>query len=635
MNRHYLFLILGLAAVLRFWGIGREPLWWDEVNSVLLSSGGIHEIMRKNAQDVHPPLYYVGLAGWRNCWGQNESSLRSYSLVWSLTGIAALFLLSGKITGNPRIALTAALFASVNPMDIYYAQEARMYAQTTALITLAAWALLSWTAALQCRTGTTNGKWLISYVFLASAVLYSHYLGLFALLAQGIILLIHTVRTRRFRHAGYFLAATCTCGIFFMPWMYYVYQQRDTLYHPIRLAWMRAHSLHDIYSFLFSEYFWGELSWSGRIPLWPLLLVISLVIVLSVILIRTAVRNRYGTNTGLLFGIPKRTQILLCSSMLASPVILIGLTGLLYHPIYYKPRFTLFVLPYFLILCAIGCFSLSYRSIRYGFILFISGSMFFGSVKQLQHTSKTSIREISKLWKQKGPADYIEFFPGGYEMLAAYYFDRPRGRIPRDRLLGMLQQGDEVLIWVCRHQDFKPDLQGSEQEYLRWLESLGPSKQIGTADLMLVEEIRAEPPDDRFPALDFGTRVLFSGEESGRYLGRGWQKPETDFRWTNGKRALFLFSLAELGALNLRVKFNCLARQHITLKLNGVVIDEFDCAGDDHMREIVVPDGIAGRRNRLEFLLPDAISPTEVCQSLDTRVLAMAIHWIELGEIPS
>jgi uncharacterized membrane protein len=95
--------VLGLllaAATIRLAGLTSEPFWIDEILSIDLSSGQVPEILRANALDTHPPLYYLGLAGWRKLVGSSEGQIRGFSVAWSLVGLVATFLLGRALGGG-------------------------------------------------------------------------------------------------------------------------------------------------------------------------------------------------------------------------------------------------------------------------------------------------------------------------------------------------------------------------------------------------------------------------------------------------------------------------------------------------------------------------------------------------------
>jgi mannosyltransferase len=133
-----------LAGVIRLVGLTREPLFMDETFSGRFSGREVHRILDLTARDIHPPLYYLGLASWRGFFGDTMWDLRTYSVLWSLVGVGALALLAGQLAGGRGALLVVIALAVVHPLDVYFAQTARMYSQLAALSTLAAWLLWRW-----------------------------------------------------------------------------------------------------------------------------------------------------------------------------------------------------------------------------------------------------------------------------------------------------------------------------------------------------------------------------------------------------------------------------------------------------------------------------------------------------------
>ena len=65
-------LILLLAFGLRFYRLEAQSFWNDEGNSARLSERSLALIIEGMASDVHPPLYYVMLRGWRELVGESQ-----------------------------------------------------------------------------------------------------------------------------------------------------------------------------------------------------------------------------------------------------------------------------------------------------------------------------------------------------------------------------------------------------------------------------------------------------------------------------------------------------------------------------------------------------------------------------------
>ncbi|MFZ0548329.1 MAG: hypothetical protein WAM60_22975, partial [Candidatus Promineifilaceae bacterium] len=81
--------ILLLAAGLRFYRLDAQSFWNDEGNSARLSERSVPLIIDGTASDIHPPLYYLLLRGWRELVGETEFGLRSLSAFLGV-GLVAL-----------------------------------------------------------------------------------------------------------------------------------------------------------------------------------------------------------------------------------------------------------------------------------------------------------------------------------------------------------------------------------------------------------------------------------------------------------------------------------------------------------------------------------------------------------------
>ena len=136
---------------LRVYRLDGQSLWYDEAVTAHVASQGISELTRWTADDIQPPLYYYVVAGWTRLAGRGEWALRFPSVCFSLLTVALLWALARRLFGAGRAGqiagLVAALLAAISPLYVYFAQEARMYAQLTFLCALAGYALLTgrWT----------------------------------------------------------------------------------------------------------------------------------------------------------------------------------------------------------------------------------------------------------------------------------------------------------------------------------------------------------------------------------------------------------------------------------------------------------------------------------------------------------
>ena len=164
MRRGLVVLVLLLGCALRFHRLGVQSLWYDEGNSVHMTGRSAAEIVAAVRNDIHPPGYFLALAGWVRVAGRSEFALRALS---ALSGVLLLACVQ-RIAGRRALPL-AALLAALHPALVYYSQEARMYMPAAAL---GAGLLLAAVHGWRARGWRTSA----AYCLLAAAGLYTHYL---------------------------------------------------------------------------------------------------------------------------------------------------------------------------------------------------------------------------------------------------------------------------------------------------------------------------------------------------------------------------------------------------------------------------------------------------------------------------
>ena len=85
--------VLLLATLLRFHLLEAQSFWNDEGNSARLSERPVAAIIEGTASDIHPPLYYLALRGWRELVGETEFGLRSLSAFAGVLVVAVVIAL--------------------------------------------------------------------------------------------------------------------------------------------------------------------------------------------------------------------------------------------------------------------------------------------------------------------------------------------------------------------------------------------------------------------------------------------------------------------------------------------------------------------------------------------------------------
>ncbi len=220
-----LILILALAAFLRFYLLDGQSFWNDEGNSARIAERSLPLITAAAAGDIHPPLYYYLLHFWRGVFGSSEFALRSLSAVLGVLLVGLTFAIGRKAFGRD-VGLMAAFVAALNPFQIYYSQEARMYMLLAVIGAAATFFLLRLWGDWSIRErGSGRGRWplivdLGSLIMLYAAGLYTHYAFPFVIITHFLIVLAWTLVTRaRWRHLVSWIGLVAAAGVLFLPWL--------------------------------------------------------------------------------------------------------------------------------------------------------------------------------------------------------------------------------------------------------------------------------------------------------------------------------------------------------------------------------------------------------------------------------
>ncbi len=184
-----------LAFGVRVWLLGAQSLWFDEGWSWHLAGMPLADMVTITAGDRSPLLYYALLHGWMVLAGPSEFALRFLSTGADLVTLAAVIALAKKIGGRGAAGAAGALYA-LSPSAVWYAQEARMYAQVATLCTLASLLLWRW------LDDPARRRPLVASAVLLALAIHSHYYAIFLLPAHALLvlgtLLLHSQQT----HAG-------------------------------------------------------------------------------------------------------------------------------------------------------------------------------------------------------------------------------------------------------------------------------------------------------------------------------------------------------------------------------------------------------------------------------------------------
>ena len=219
-------LLLLLALILLgFWlrvhALDAFSFWTDEGLTPARSGYSLAQLLRNEiviqgvvTRDTHPPLYYLLIALTRRLFGLSDFAFRYPSVLCGVLLIPLLYRL-GRLLDGAALGLLVALLATVNPLQVYYSQEARMYSLLALLAT--AMSTVLWLAlraagreearvqsageahakiAKSAKTAKTDASWrpwrelsssFLLYVVLAALAVYTHYTAVFLVAAQALL----------------------------------------------------------------------------------------------------------------------------------------------------------------------------------------------------------------------------------------------------------------------------------------------------------------------------------------------------------------------------------------------------------------------------------------------------------------
>mgnify|MGYP006274881183 CR=1 FL=1 len=214
MSRRMLGFTLFVSGILRLVQIDSAPFWYDEGVSTLFSRLPLSDMITATAGDVHPPGYYlitwvidkVGLP-------TNELTMRLPSVFLSLISIYLVWELAKRfeLTKGARIAAVA--WVAFSPVQLHYAQEARMYALLQ-LEVLGLFLLL------------LDRRW-FWFGVVATMMLYTHNYAVFYLPTLGLVAILRY--GGRWKRMLYWLPAFIVPLMLWLPWLFTLLGQMQTV----------------------------------------------------------------------------------------------------------------------------------------------------------------------------------------------------------------------------------------------------------------------------------------------------------------------------------------------------------------------------------------------------------------------
>ncbi|MGH7499289.1 MAG: glycosyltransferase family 39 protein [Gemmatimonadales bacterium] len=187
-------LLCAVGAVLRFYRLGQNSLWIDEVASLRTASEAFWSIpaaaMRHNA--FEPPLYFWLLHIVERSFGDGEVSLRFISAMAGALTIPMVWLMMRELSQRRDVATLCAALLALNPLHMWYSQEARPYALLVLFASAGLFALV--------RARRTGSPWLWgAFAVCSSLAMLTHPVGIVVPMVAWVWVLLGEDRGRAMR----------------------------------------------------------------------------------------------------------------------------------------------------------------------------------------------------------------------------------------------------------------------------------------------------------------------------------------------------------------------------------------------------------------------------------------------------
>lgn len=181
---------VALGALLRFAGLGAKSFWRDEAFTVRMARSDLPSALDLMVNtEATPPLYYLLVWPWCQVLGSSEAGIRSLSALFGVATIVVAWLVGRELV-SARVGVAAAGLVAVNPVLVWYSQEARAYAL---LVLLGGLGFLFFVRVLR----SARGRPLLGWTIVSALTICTHWFALFLVAVQAPWLLAASRLRRR------------------------------------------------------------------------------------------------------------------------------------------------------------------------------------------------------------------------------------------------------------------------------------------------------------------------------------------------------------------------------------------------------------------------------------------------------
>ena len=171
-----------LATALRFYQLGTDSLWLDEIwNTVHAQKEVVSIPASLRESGAHPPLWHL-LSHFTLYLGQSEFILRFPAALIGILSIPLIYVVGRRLFGR-EVGLLASFLLTISPFHLQYSQEARMY---TAMLLFSLFSLYFLWRALE---RSEKGLW-IGFILSTLLNIYNTYFAFLVLISEAVFALV-------------------------------------------------------------------------------------------------------------------------------------------------------------------------------------------------------------------------------------------------------------------------------------------------------------------------------------------------------------------------------------------------------------------------------------------------------------
>ena len=338
--RFILLLIILVGIVLRIPNLN-ESLWYDELFSTHVHLPNLKALAALGIFDVHPPFYSALMFVWTALFGDSEISVRTLPMIFGISSIALIYVLTVRFA-DQKTALLAAFLISVSPVSIWYSQEARSYSALIFFI------LLVVIARLKLKDEPKSSLWFFIYTIAVFAGVFTYFFFIFYIFLISIILLLEN-HAKKWRILAVNIAAA-----FFLSILILIKFAKSAI--KTQQSDWRGFSLFEFKQLFFKWFLLGGNSWDEQAYYWWIISIqlIFLAIFVSGLIYLSKKSNRARSSHEIVIYLFTLPLFMLVVSNL-------GQQG-------YIERSLITSMPFFFIAIAVGTMAIKNKFVRYASI---------------------------------------------------------------------------------------------------------------------------------------------------------------------------------------------------------------------------------------------------------------------------